>query len=424
MSALPVILIEDTMDHLKAYSAIFETFFFWLNLYYRFFMNPLPEKFRVLREIAEKKKDEVWISFFDIVIFSEEKEYQRCYHRTKRFLEEYQSSPRLEIQAALPIVRAYYCHALYECKYYKEAIDGIEALWVSYKHYAKKRQGYALFLLLTGQWKKYQLLPIHHQTLVWITYLRACLLGRHRYFAMALQNYEDLENTFSRFGGVQYQYWIARSWMDRGLIHRDLKDTENELAMYDRVIKQHKKKKSIMLQCVVAMTAIFKANSLFDHAQSQEGTAMLDWVMARTEPPKPDYLQEIFISASASKSTFYLDHGEWQANYNLRERDIKRFSQNPHIYAKRLVAGSEHDQALELMRMGKTSEAVALAHIVVDKYKDSGDPFIHFCSISANAMLQQLTKQQKEKKKTTHKSIKSPLEQWSLFSQFANPNLN
>jgi hypothetical protein len=409
---------------IRAYSRVRRSYFFWMTMYYEKFVNPLPELFYVLQKKAKKRNNKPWTLFFSIVIASENQCYDRCYSLCNQFLTAYQTAKNAGILAAVPIVKAFRYHALYERGFYKEAMDGIEHLCQEYQHYAK--QGYidTLYLILTFRFCDLVLLPVYQQTMAWIFYLRACLQGRHKYYDLALRSYTELEKIFSHYRGKEYKYWIARSCLDRGLISRDINDFAQEDSYYNRVLMQYKNDKDILLQCVVSMAGIFKAYTLFMQKVPGQAYAMLDWVMMRTAPPKPDYLQEIFISASVTKTMIYMQQKNWRSNYDLCEKDIKRFSRFHHTYAKRIVAASKTDKAIMLIRMGEYRNAIESFQKVYAEYISSIDITIYKMAQFASYQADFLEKELKRKIPRFDAPYISPLNQWALFSQFANPDLN
>ncbi len=412
------------MNFLKIYSQTRKSHFFWLTLYYNRFTNPLPAMFAELRKQALLKHNELWVLFFDICIASEKCWHDRSYNRCKVFLDKYAKSKSPVVKAVILIVQAYRLHSLYERKFYKEALNEIEELWEKNKHYVQKREGYMVYLFLTGRWRQCFLIPIYHQTLVWICYLRACLLGRHRYSDQSIAAYEELERLFLSFEDEEFRYWIARSRLDRALIYRDLEDPVQEDIYYDKIIRSHKNSGYILLQCITAMAMIFKSCSLYSRTRTVEAFRLIDQVMLNTEPPSHDYLQEIFISASVTKTFFHIDQQDWMGEYRLCERDIKRFSSNPNVYAKRIVAASDHDKAMMLVFMGKIVDAVVHFETIAIKYMHDLDPIIAYCGEMAQYHAEEFVVELRRKVKRKYEPYKSPLDQWKLFSEFVNPNLN
>lgn len=412
------------MNFFKIYSQTRKNYFFWLTLYYNRFVNPLPARFAELRKQAQLKNNDLWVLFFDILIASEKCWHDRCYNRCKYFLGKYEKSKSPSIKALVLIVKTFRLHSLYERKFYKEAMDGIEDLWQQNRHYIEKREGHMVYLFLTGRWRQCFLLPINHQTLVWLGYLRACLLGRHRYYELAIEAYAELETLFISFEDEEFKYWFARSKLDRALIYRDMKDPVQEDTYYDSIIRLHKKSEYILLQCVTAMAMIFKACSLYSRTCTVEAFRLIDQVMLNTEPPSHDYLQEIFISASVTKTGFHIDQRDWMGEYRLCERDIKRFSSNPNVYAKRIVAASDHDKGIMLVYMGKIEDAVVHLETVAIKYQDDIDPVVAHTGELAQYHAEEFVVELRRKVKRKYEPYKSPLDQWKLFSEFVNPSLN
>lgn len=412
------------MNFFKIYSQTRKNYFFWLTLYYNRFVNPLPAKFAELRKQAQLKGNDLWVLFFDIVIASEKCWHDRCYNRCKYFLGKYEKSKSPSIKALVLIIKTFRLHSLYERKFYKEAMDGIEDLWQQNRHYIEKREGYMVYLFLTGRWRQCFLTPINHQTLVWLGYLRACLLGRHRYYELAIEAYAELEKLFISFDDEEYKYWIARSKLDRALIYRDMKDPVKEDACYDMIIREHSESENILIQCVCSMAMIFKSCSLYSREFPVQAFRMIDKVMLKTQPPSHDYLQEIFISASVTKTEFFIHQRDWMGNLRLCERDIKRFAKNPHVYARRLVAASDHDKALMMVYMGKLAEAVLHFVTVSVNYRNDEDPLTANIAELAMIRAKEFECEMKRKVRRPLEPYKSPLEHWKLFSEFVNPSLN
>ena len=248
--------------------------------------------------------------------------------------------------------------------------------------------------------------------------------GRHKYYELAQKGYEDQEKTFSGFRGAEFKYWIARAWLDRALVYRDMKDHAKEDLFYERIIRIHTESPNVLIQCVVAMAGIFKACSLFSQNFKYDAYSLIDWVMVRTHPPRSDYLLEIFISASVTKTLFFITEKKWEENYYLCKQDVKRFSKVPHLYAARIVAASEHDQAAMLMNMWKYEDALPIYEEVVRKYKNHDDIILRHCAACAKYWEEFLTDELKRKIRRALEPYKSPLNHWVLFSEFVNPNLN
>lgn len=117
------------MYYLLWYSKIRQSYFFLITLYYKNFFNPVQGLFSKIRQKAQKNRNQTWTLFMDIIMASEKGNYDRCYSRCKMFLQKYRLKTKASIQAAIPIVQAYRCHALYERGFYKEAMDEMEAIW-------------------------------------------------------------------------------------------------------------------------------------------------------------------------------------------------------------------------------------------------------------------------------------------------------
>lgn len=414
------------MRYLKAYSERMKSYIFWIMIYFEEFGCHPPDFFEELRDQAKRDGEETWSLFFEIADLACRYEFEQCYHFSKRFMETRGQSTDPEVQAAIPIVTGYHYHALYECGYYKEALDGMEDLWRKYKRYAMLRQGHALYLFFTFKWKELRLLPIYHQTVAWLCFMRACLLGRHQYYKLSLQSYEELENIFSRFDGAHYQYWVARSLLDRGKIYGDLKDTEKQIALFDQVINKYQNSKDVLVQFIVSLSGAIKSLCLYDQSKLMEAHATIDWVIQRNKPPKPDYLVGIYIAAAANKSLMLSKSKEWQAFHKLKKQCYEEIDIAANNISRLFTATLIFDIGVSLVMTDRIDEAIKMFVQVVETYRYDDDIFILITVKKAADHAVYLTKQ-KDKLNTTiiKKQLQLSLPQKNKLSDhFHNPNLN